>query len=193
MKEGGVMNNLKRNLLSLALTGSFIVGLGALSNADAQGRQRRNEQPQRGGQVESTGNIDRNKNGIDDRFESRDGRVDMNQNGVADDNEYGRYGQNNGRYGRNQGYDNRGYGNQGNYGNRGNYGYGNGDYGYNNNNADFQRGYRDGSDRGREDAQTRRAMTPNNSSHYRSGNQAYRAGFEQGFYESYRRYSNRGW
>ena len=117
----------------------------------------------------------------------------MNQNGVADDNEYGRYGQNNGRYGRNQGYDNRGYGNQGNYGNRGNYGYGNGDYGYNNNNADFQRGYRDGSDRGREDAQTRRAMTPNNSSHYRSGNQAYRAGFEQGFYESYRRYSNRGW
>lgn len=187
------MNNLKRNLLSLALTGSFIVGLGALSNADAQGRQRRNEQPQRGGQVESTGNIDRNKNGIDDRFESRDGRVDMNQNGVADDNEYGRYGQNNGRYGRNQGYDNRGYGNQGNYGNRGNYGYGNGDYGYNNNNADFQRGYRDGSDRCREDAQTRRAMTPNNSSHYRSGNQAYRAGFEQGFYESYRRYSNRGW
>ncbi len=186
------MNNLKRNLLSLALTGSFIVGVGALSNADAQGRQRR-DIPQRGGQgqVESTGNIDRNKNGIDDRFESRDGRVDMNQNGVADDNEYGRYGQNNGRYGRNQGYDNRGYGNQGNYGNRGNYG--NGDYGYNNNNADFQKGYRDGLDRGREDAQTRRAMTPNNSSHYRSGSASYRAGFERGFNESYRRYSNRGW
>ncbi len=191
------MNNLKRNMLSLALTGSFIVGVGAFSNADAQGRQRR-DMPQRGGQgqVESTGNIDRNKNGIDDRFESRDGRVDMNQNGVADDNEYGRYGQNNGRYGRN-----RGYGNQGAYGNRGygndnygygNRGYGNDDYGYNNN-ADFQRGYRDGLDRGQEDAQRRRAMTPNNSSHYRSGSQSYRAGFERGFYESYRRYSNRAW
>ncbi|MBS1787308.1 MAG: hypothetical protein JST85_06290 [Acidobacteria bacterium] len=174
------MNNLKRNLLSLALTGSVIVGLGAFSNAAAQGRQRRDAPPQRGGQVESTGNIDRNKNGIDDRFESRDGRVDMNQNGIADDNE------NFGRYDRNDRY----RGDQGYYGNRGNYG--NGDYRYNNN-ADFQRGYRDGLDRGREDAQSRRAMTPNNSIHYRNGSQAYRAGFERGFYESFRRYSNRPW
>lgn len=181
------MNNLKRNMLSLALTGSFIVGLGALSNADAQGRQRR-DIPQRGGQgqVESTGNIDRNKNGIDDRYESRDGRVDMNQNGIADDNEnYGRYGRDRGYYGRDRGYGNQG----GYYGNRGN----NGNWGYNNNNFDFQQGYRDGLDRGQEDARSRRAMTPNNSSHYRSGSQAYRAGFERGFYESYRRYSNRGW
>ena len=177
------MNNLKRNLLSLALTGSVIVGLGAFSNAAAQGRQRREAPPQRGGQVESTGNIDRNKNGIDDRYESRDGRVDMNQNGIADDNE--RFG----RYERNDRND-RNHGNQGFYGNRGNYG--DGDYRYNNN-ADFQRGYRDGLDRGRDDAQTHRAMNPNNSSHYRSGSPAYRAGFERGFYENFRRYSNRAW
>lgn len=56
----------------------------------------------------------------------------------------------------------------------------------------FEKGYRDGLDRGRKDAQTNRARTPNNSSHYRDGNQYYRQGFERGFYEAYNQYSNRG-
>src|SRR5882672_3227231 len=65
-----------------------------------------------------------------------------------------------------------------------NYGYGN--YG---NSSEEQRGYRDGLNRGREDAQTRRIADPNNSSHYRSGNAAYREGFHQGYFIGYRQYS----
>src|SRR5262249_11554776 len=117
----------------------------------------------RGRPIESTGNIDRNRNGIDDRYEVN-GQVDINRNGVPDNQE--RYG----RYRRNDW--NRGY---------------------NNNNGDFQQGYRDGLDRGRDDARTNRAMTPNNSSHYRSGSPSYRAGFERGFYEAYRANRSRRW
>jgi len=70
-----------------------------------------------------------------------------------------------------------------------NYGYGN--YGYS---SEEQRGYRDGLNRGREDAQTHRIADPNNSSHYRSGNAAYRQGFYRGYFISFRQYSgNRGW
>jgi hypothetical protein len=163
------MNNFRKGMVSLALTGSFILGIGAISSANAQ--DRRWERQRRG--VESTGNIDRNRNGIDDRYETRDGRVDINRNGVADQDE---------RYGRNRGYN--GY-------NRNNGYYGNSGYGYNN--SEVQKGYRDGLNRGREDALTNRAMTPNNSSHYRSGNASYRTGFERGFYEAYRQYRNRGW
>lgn len=177
------MKNLKKGLVSVALAGSFVLGIGALGSANAQ--DRRWERQRRNGQVESTGNIDRNRNGIDDRYETRDGRVDINRNGVADQDERnGRYRRNNGYYGNNGSYRNDGYyGNNGSYGNR-NYGY---------NNYDFQKGYNDGLNRGREDALSNRAMTPNNSSHYRSGNSAYRAGFERGFFEAYRYYRNRGW
>lgn len=56
----------------------------------------------------------------------------------------------------------------------------------------FDKGYRDGLDRGRKDAQTNRSRTPNNSSHYRDGNPAYRRGFERGFFEAYDQYSNYG-
>jgi len=175
---------LKKGIVSLALAGGFILGTGALNIANAQGRDRRIDPQRRNGdygQVESTGNIDRNKNGIDDRYETRDGRVDINQNGIADQDEQ------NGRFGRNPGY-NGNYGNRG-YGNRGYDNYG----GYGVNNFDYQQGYRDGLDRGRDDALTHRAMNPNNSSHYRSGNSSYRAGFERGFYEAYRQNSGRGW
>ncbi|MCI0664455.1 MAG: hypothetical protein L0220_25630, partial [Acidobacteria bacterium] len=131
--------------------------------------------------------IDRNRNGIDDRYEAN-GQVDRNQNGIPDSQEnYDRSRRNRGDY-RNDGwYGNRGYGNDGWYGNRGN-----GNYGYGVNNAEFQKGYSDGLDRGRKDAQTNRAMDPNNSSHYRKGNSSYRAGFERGFYQAYRQYSYRG-
>lgn len=183
------MNNnlLKKSIISLSLTASLILGVGAFSTVAAQNRRQERQrriEPQRGGQVESTGNIDRNKNGIDDRFETRDGRVDINQNGVADQDERARRNNRDRNYGY---YGNRGYGNYGYYGNRGygNYGY-YGNSGYGVNNYDFQRGYRDGFDRGREDALARRSANPNNSSHYRSGNPAYRDGFERGFFEAYR-------
>lgn len=185
-------DKLIKGIVSLTLAGSFVLAAGAFSTANAQGRhrerQRRVEQPRRNrsyGPVESTGNIDRNRNGIDDRYEAR-GQVDINQNGIPDNQErYNRYGRNRG-YNVNRGYYGNGgyYGYNGYYGNRGVYGY---------NNSDYQRGYRDGLDRGREDALTHRAMTPNNSSHYRSGNPSYRAGFERGFYQSYQQYRGRRW
>jgi hypothetical protein len=147
---------MKKGVVTLALTGSFILGAGALNNAIAQNPR----ETRRNGQVESTGNIDRNRNGIDDRYEAN-GKVDLNRNGMPDSQEpYG-------RYDRDRRYGNRGY-----------------------NNADYQRGYRDGLSRGRDDARTHRAMTPNNSEHFRNGNPSYRAGFEKGFYEAYR--ANRG-
>ena len=71
--------------------------------------------------------------------------------------------------------DRGGYDNYGRYG--GNY------------NRDVQKGYRDGLDRGQEDARDRRIPTPNNSSHYRNGNAAYREGFRRGYEEGYRQYS----
>src|SRR5262249_18439518 len=65
-----------------------------------------------------------------------------------------------------------------------NYGY----YGNNGYSGEAQKGYRDGLNRGREDAQTRRIADPNNSSHYRSGNAAYREGFNRGYFIAYRQY-----
>ena len=128
---------------------------------------------------ESRRPIDRNRNGVNDRYEADRNRngvsdayeVDRNRNGVYDTYEVDRN-----RNGVNDRYENNGR--------SGNYGY---------NSAEYQKGYRDGLQRGREDAQTNRAMTPNNSSHYRKGSAVYREGFERGFYESYRQYSNRRW
>lgn len=87
-------NILKKGIASLALTGSFILGVGAFSNADAQDWRYQRQRRMNCGQVDRNGNIDCNRNGIDDRYEVN-GRVDRNQNGIPDDNE---------RYGRNRGY-----------------------------------------------------------------------------------------
>ena len=75
-------------------------------------------------------------------------------------------------YGGNYGY----YGPYGGYGNYGGY-YGSGSEG---------QGYRDGYNRGREDAHSGRYPTPNNSEHFRNGNPAYRAGFARGYQAGYR-------
>jgi hypothetical protein len=166
------MNNLKKAIVSLMLVSGVVLGVGAFSTANAQGWRR-----------------DRNRDGIPDRYETRRGRPDFNRNGIPDQYERNRrYGIDRNRNGVDDRYEYNRYG----YGNR-NYGYGGyyGNGGYNS--SEFQKGYRDGLDRGREDAQTHRAMNPNNSSHYRSGNQTYRAGFERGFYEAYRQYSGRRW
>ena len=51
-------------------------------------------------------------------------------------------------------------------------------------------GYRDGYDRGREDARVGRSYDPNNSSHFRDSiSSAYRDGFRRGYDEGYRRYT----
>src|SRR5438105_15165159 len=48
------------------------------------------------------------------------------------------------------------------------------------------KGYRDGLDRGREDAHDRRSFDPNHSDHYRDGNRAYRDGFRKGYAQGFR-------
>lgn len=53
-------------------------------------------------------------------------------------------------------------------------------------------GYRDGLNRGREDARSGRRPTPNNSEHFRNGNPAYRAGFARGYQAGYRQYGGGG-
>jgi hypothetical protein len=59
---------------------------------------------------------------------------------------------------------------------------------------DQQKGFRDGLDRGQEDARDRRSFNPNNSEHFRNGNGAYRDGFRRGYEQGYRQYAGyRGW
>lgn len=82
------------------------------------------------------------------------------------------------------------YGNNGGYGMyRRNDGYG---YGNNGNRAEVEKGFRDGPDRGQEDARDRRRADPNNSSHYKKGSSAYREGFPKGYVQGYRQYGNSG-
>ena len=165
------MNKWKKGIVSLMLAVGFIVSVGAFSDANAQdwrwNRQRRVEQ-RRG---------DWNRDGIPDRYETRRGQPDFNRNGIPD-----RVERNRGYYGNNGYYRNDGY-----YGNGGYYG---GGYGYNS--AEVQKGYRDGLDRGREDAQSGRYPTPNNSQHFRNGNSAYREGFSRGYNVGYRQF-RAGW
>ena len=171
------MSNLKKSFVSLVLASGFILSVGAFSTTNAQdwrwNRQRRVEQ-RRG---------DWNRDGIPDRYETRRGQPDFNRNGIPDRVERNRsYYGNNGYYRNNGYYDNYGY-----YGNRG-YGYNNG-YGYNS--SEVQRGYRDGLDRGQEDARDRRTPTPYNSEHFRKGSAAYREGFSRGYNVGYRQYGGR--
>lgn len=92
-------------------------------------------------------------------------------------------------------YPNGGYGSYGGeYGGYGNGGYGNGGGYGGGSNSEVQKGFRDGLDRGQEDLRDRRSPNPNNSSHYRSGNGAYRDGFRRGYEQGYRQFGgNRGW
>lgn len=101
---------------------------------------------------------------------------------------YGQWGQQDDRWRRDDRYRDRG-----GYNDRGGY------YGGNGREdrwarEQMEKGYRDGLDRGRKDAETNRRRDPNNSSHYRKGNEFYRRGFERGFFEAFNRYSdyNRG-
>ena len=82
----------------------------------------------------------------------------------------------------------RTYPSYGGYGGYGGYRGGYGGYGGGYNNGEVQRGYYDGLNRGQEDARDRRSPNPNNSSHFRSGNAAYREGFVRGYQVGYRQY-----
>src|SRR5689334_9897422 len=178
------MNTLRKTILSVVLAGGFILGAGVFSTANAQDWRWNRQRNRDYGQVDRNGNIDRNRNGIDDRYEVN-GQVDINRNGIPD-NQEGYY-----RNGRNRGYNGYygtgGYRDYGYYGNGGYYG---GGYGYNN--YDIQRGYRDGLDRGFEDAHSGRYPSPNNSQHFRIGNAAYREGFSRGYNIGYRQ-ARAGW
>jgi hypothetical protein len=99
---------------------------------------------------------------------------------------YGRgYGYGGGSYGRGYDYGGGSYGRGYGYGNGG---YGNGGYGGGSASYEEQRGYRDGLDRGQEDARSGRSPNPNNSDHYRSGNSLYRDGFRRGYGVGYRQF-----
>jgi len=82
-----------------------------------------------------------------------------------------------------------GYPGGGYYGNGGYPGgyYGNGGGGYYGGGSGSEgQGYRDGLNRGREDARSGRRPSPNNSEHFRNGNPAYRAGFARGYQVGFR-------
>lgn len=57
--------------------------------------------------------------------------------------------------------------------------------------AEEQKGYRDGLDRGEEDARDHKRFDPNNSEHYRNGNRTYKDGFRRGYAQGYRAHSRR--
>jgi hypothetical protein len=59
-------------------------------------------------------------------------------------------------------------------------------------NREVEKGFRDGLDRGEKDARTNRVPDPNNSSHYRKGNDAYREGFRRGYNRGYRQHYRYG-
>jgi hypothetical protein len=54
-----------------------------------------------------------------------------------------------------------------------------------------RKGYRDGLDRGEEDARDHKRFDPNNSEHYREGNRFYKDGFRRGYAQGYRAHSRR--
>jgi hypothetical protein len=119
---------------------------------------------------------DRNRNGVDDRYE-RSTVYDRNGNGVDD------------RYERNDGY----YG-RGGYGNRG----------YNVAQYAVEQGYRDGLNTGASDGQRGQSYNPQRSHYYKEATdgynssygdrttykQYYRDGFVRGYQEGYRQYGN---
>jgi hypothetical protein len=54
---------------------------------------------------------------------------------------------------------------------------------------DEQRGYRDGFDKGRKDARSRRRADFDDYGQYRHGNREYREGFRRGYFQAYREYA----
>jgi len=91
------MKNIKKMILSVVLTGGFILSTGAFSDVNAQDWSWQRQHRHSSNQVDRNGNIDRNHNGIDDRYEVR-GRVDRNRNGIPDQDERNWTNRNGNRY-----------------------------------------------------------------------------------------------
>ncbi|HZS05936.1 MAG TPA: hypothetical protein VFD58_13950 [Blastocatellia bacterium] len=164
---------LKKGLVSLGLAGAFAVGSGIAGASPVQAQDRDWRRDNRQERRDDWRQKERER--IQEREKERERERILREQGR--NNRYGTY--------RNDGY----YGNGGRYGGvYGNNGYG----GYNN--AEVQRGYRDGLNRGQEDARSGRYPNPNNSSHYQSGNGAYREGFARGYQQGFRQYGgSRRW
>jgi hypothetical protein len=199
--RGDVSMNLSRTKRAMtggafALVFLFSVGIMTGTTAQAQDRDRNNrwDRSQRENRTEQrsqTVQRDRNRDGDWNRQQTERAREierarqlawqrqqERNRYAYSYPRTYPSYG----GYG-NGGYENGGYGNGG-YRNGGSYG----GYGGGYNNGEVQRGYYDGLNRGQEDARDRRSPNPNNSSHFRSGNSAYREGFVRGYQAGYRQY-----
>ena len=194
-------------LRGVALALALVVGFGAAIVSPAQAQRRDDDRSQDRTQRQGTtqrqdsaqradrwGNNNPNRGRGNNESWQRE-QWERNHNNAYRGYPYGNYGnygyngpyRNNGYYGGypgggyyGGGYPYGGYGNYGNYGNYGSYG------GYGGNSGSQAHGYRDGFNRGREDARSGRYPSPNNSEHFRNGNPAYRAGFAQGYQQGYR-------
>jgi hypothetical protein len=158
-------------LITLLMVAGFSLAAG--STAQAQYRRDRNRngvndryERNRDWRRDRNSNVyDRNRNGVDDRYE-RGSVYDRNRNGVDD-----RYERNGGYYGT--------YGNNGRYGNNGGY-----------NQAAMNQGYQNGLNTGASDAQRGQSYNPQRSHFYReASSQAFRDGFVQGYEQGYRQYA----
>lgn len=157
-------------LITLLMVAGFTLAAGSTAQAqyrrDHDNDRYRRERDRDWRRNRNTNIYDRNRNGVDDRYE-RGSVYDRNRNGVDD------------RYERNGGY-----GTYGGYGNRGGYGtYG----GYNQ--AAYNQGYQDGVNTGSSDARRGQSYSPQRSHYYKNASsQAFLDGFVRGYDEGYRQY-----
>lgn len=176
-KGEGMKSNLMKRVFAAAFSFALLIGAGSLVTTTAQAQDRGRDR-----------NWQRDSDDRRDNDRNRDWNRDSNwrrqqierQRQIERERELARQRE----WARNRSYRSYPYGYGGGYGGYGNYGGGYGGQA----NYEVQRGYRDGLDRGQEDARDRRSPNPNNSSHFRSGNSAYRSGFVRGYQEGYRQY-----
>jgi len=176
-KGEGMKSNLMKKVFAAAFSFALLIGAGSFVTTTAQAQDRGRDR-----------NWQRDSDDRRDNDRNRDWNRDSNwrrqqierQRQIEREREVARQR----AWERNRSYRSYPDGGYGGYGGYGNYG---GGYG-GQSNYEVQRGYRDGFDRGQEDARDRRSPNPNNSSHFRSGNSAYRSGFVRGYQEGYRQY-----
>jgi hypothetical protein len=182
------LDKVKKLVVGAAFGFMVLFSAGIMFGTTAQAQDR--DRDRRGGEWRQQQNRERSRDWDRGRDRDRDWRRDRGRVFVAPAPRVFVYPRTYPYYGRGYGYGN-GYG----YGGYGNGGYGYGGYGYGGSGSyEEQRGYRDGLDRGQEDARSGRSPNPNNSSHYRSGDSAYRDGFRRGYAVGFRQFGGyRGW
>jgi hypothetical protein len=200
----GVTMEKTGKLRGVALALALILGFGAVMVSTAQAQRREDDRSQNRTQRQDRAQRDdRWGNNVPNRGRGNNEswqreQWERNHNNAYRGYPYGNYG-NYGNYGYNGPYRNNGY--YGGYPGGGYYGggypyggYGNyGSYGgYGGNSGSEAHGYRDGLNRGREDARSGRYPSPNNSEHFRNGNPAYRAGFARGYRDGFGQFGGGG-